>query len=52
MQFLFMRSSVLCIVTYGAIKIYAVQIMQPVLDLHNSHKQNITQKFIVIQYQA
>ena len=26
MRFLYMRSSVLCIVTYGAIKIYAVQI--------------------------
>ena len=26
MQFLFVRSSALCIVTYGAIKIYAVQI--------------------------
>ena len=26
MRFLFMRSSTLCIVTYGAIKIYAVQI--------------------------
>ena len=28
MQFLFMLSSVICIVTYGVIKIYAVQILQ------------------------
>ena len=36
----FMRSSTSCIVTYGAIKIYAVQIMQPALDSHNSHKSH------------
>ena len=36
----FMRSSTSCIVTYGVIKIYAVQIMQPALDSHNSHKSH------------
>ena len=42
MQFLFMRFSTLCIVTYGTIKNYAVQI-----DSHNSHKLiNLTQKFV------
>ena len=34
----FMRSSVLCMVTYGAIKITQYKFMRPALDSHNSHK--------------
>ena len=41
MHFLFMCSSVLCIETYGTIKIMWCKFMQPSLDSHtcNSHKQ-------------
>ena len=41
-----MRFSALCIVTYGVVKIYAVQV-----DSHNSHKLiNLTQKFAALGY--
>ena len=41
MQFLFMRSSALCIVTYGTIDTCVFmrdKFMRPALDSHNSHK--------------
>ena len=36
---LFMHSSLLYIITYGAIEFMRYKFMQPALDLHNSHKK-------------
>ena len=58
MQFLYMRSSVLCIAMYGARKKFMqYKFMRPVLDSHNSHQYscshvyiNLTHKFVTLGY--